>query len=79
MVSLFLIVNRPMAVDVLYRLGADCGIIYLMMFRQPKVLTPLNLVFEVIFSKGSSYSFANFAKNRLLTFLPVLHISVFIP
>ena len=72
MVSLFLILNRPMAVDVLHRLGADCGIIYLMMFRQPEVLTPLNLVFEIIFSKGSSYSLANVAKNDLLTLLPVL-------
>ena len=63
MVSLFLIVNRPMAVDVLHRLGADYRIIYLMMFRWLKVLTPLNLVFEIIFSKGSRYSLANVAKN----------------
>ena len=67
-----------MAADVLHRLGADCGIIYLMMFRQLKMLTPLNLVFEIIFLKGSSYSLANVAKNDLLKLLPVLHISVFI-
>ena len=51
---------------------------HLMMFRQLQVLTPLNLVFEIIFSKGNSYSLANVAKNKLLTLLPVLHISVFI-
>ena len=78
MVSFFLIVNRPVVVDVLHRLGANCGIIYLMMCRQPKVLTPLNLVFEIILSKVSIYSPANFARNHLLTLLPVLHISVFI-
>ena len=58
--------------------GADCGIIYLKMFRQSKVLTPLNLVFKIIFSKVSIYSLTNFAKNDLLTLLPVLQISVFI-
>ena len=34
--------------------------------------------FRYIFSKGSSYSLSNVAKNDLLTLLPVLHISVFI-
>ena len=48
------------------------------MLRQPKVLTSLNLVFEIIFSEGSSYSLANVAKNNLFTLLPVLHLSVFI-
>ena len=42
------------------------------------MLTPLNLVFEIIFSKVSGHFPANFAKNHLLTLLPVLQICVFI-
>ena len=40
-----------------------CGIIFLMMFRYAKVLTPLKLALETIFSKVSGYFPANFAKK----------------
>ena len=41
-------------------------------------LNGISQTFEIIFSKGNSYSLANVAKNDLLMLLPVLHISVFI-